>query len=170
MPAQPSWIQRLPDIRAAVEQPHAPPWWDRSAVEILFGLRRRQAIALLHQLGAQRIGTGLAVERAALLRFLENPRRRTASRDEQARSTHVATALGQARGDLAGRRISIPTSFDPERIDFAGLPAGIQLEGRQLTISFASPTELLEKLWALSQALLNDYETFETAWREKNSA
>lgn len=170
MPAQPSWIHRLPDIRAQVEQPHAPLWWDRSAVETLFGLRRRQAIALLHQLGAQRIGTGLAVERAALLRFLEDPRRRAASGDEHDRSARVAIALGKARGDLAGRRISIPTSYDPDRIDFAGLPAGIDLERQQLRISFASPTELLEKLFALGQALANDYETFETAWREKDSA
>ncbi len=165
MPAQPLWIERLPDLLAQVTRPDAPAWWDRPAIETLFGLRRRQAIALLGKLGARRIGTGFAIERIALLRFLEDPHRRAAYQDDQGRMGRVAATLGQAQRDLTGRAIPIPTAFDPERIDFAGLPAGIELARHRLTVSFETPTELLEKLFALSKALLNDYDTFEAALR-----
>ncbi len=36
------------------------------------------------------------------------------------------------------------------------LPQGIQLEAGQLTAIFASPEQLLERLFALAQALAND--------------
>lgn len=165
MPAQPLWIERLPALLAQVTRPDAPAWWDRPAIERLFGLRRRQAIALLGKMGARRIGTGFAIERTTLLRFLEHPHRRNAFRDDQAHAVRVAGQLAIAQRDLAGRAIPIPTAFDPERIDFAGLPAGIELQRHQLTVSFETPTELLEKLFALGKALMNDYDTFEAALR-----
>ena len=34
----------------------------------------------------------------------------------------------------------------------------------ELAIQFQTPVELLEKLFALSQALTNDYPTFERSW------
>ncbi len=163
MPAQPLWIERLPDLLAEVQNPAAPLWWDRPAVERLFGLRRRQAIALLHSLGAETVGTGLVIDRSALVRFLENPRFRDGYGETQSRSARVARALGQARRDREAHRVTIPVAVPPEGIDFAGLPAGIDLQARCLTVHFETPTQLLEKLFALSQAILNDYATFETA-------
>ena len=50
------------------------------------------------------------------------------------------------------------------RLELSGLPAGIRLESSQLTVDFHNPMELLEKLFALSQALANDYEKFERSW------
>lgn len=100
-----------------------------------------------------------------MLRFLEQPQRRDAFHDDQARTTRVSGQLAAAQRDLAGRAIPIPTAFDPERIDFAGLPAGIELARHRLTVSFETPTELLEKLFALGKALMNDYNTFEEALR-----
>jgi hypothetical protein len=161
MPAQPLWLDRLPEILNQVAAPDAPLWWDRAAVEKLFGLRRRRAISLLHQMGAAYVGKNLAIERSALRRFLEQPRRQDAYQEEQTRSAQVATRLGQARQQQHARRIRIATPAAPERLDFAGLPAGIDLQRRQLTIAYETPAELLEKLVALAQALLNDYETFE---------
>ena len=166
MPDQPTWIPKIPAIVEILEKPGAPPFLDRTAVETLFGLRRRQAIALLHRLQAQRVGTGLVVERAILLRFLQNPLSRAAYQDEQHRSTRLAAGLGQARLDLERRRISIPTPYDPDGIDFAGLPPGIHLQRQQLIVAFDTPTELLEKLFALGKALMNDYESFEAALQQ----
>jgi hypothetical protein len=165
MPAQPLWIERLPNLITKLQAPDAPAWWDRPAIETLFGLRRRQAIALLRRMGARRIGTGFAIERAALLRFLQDPRRRDACHDEQTRTARVSAHLGEAGRDRNSRAISIPVASDPERIDFAGLPAGIELRRHQLTIAFEQPGQLLEKLFVLSQALLNDYNTFEQRMR-----
>jgi hypothetical protein len=161
MPASPLWLDRLPEISTQVAAAEAPLWWDRAAIEKLFGLQRRQAIALLHQMGAAWVGKNLAIERSALRRFLADPQRKNAYAQEQTRSTHLARALGQARREQHARRLVIPTSADPARLDFAGLPAGVELERRRLTITFDTPGELLEKLAALAQALLNDYQTFE---------
>jgi hypothetical protein len=161
MPAQPLWLARLPEILTQVAAPDAPLWWDRAAVEKLFGLRRRRAIALLHQMGAASVGKNLAIERSALRRFLEQPRRQDAHQEEQARTARVATRLAQLRREQHARQVSIPLPAAAARLAFAGLPAGIDLQRRQLTIAFETPGELLEKLVALAQALMNDYETFE---------
>jgi hypothetical protein len=160
MPAQPLWLARLPAILSQIAAPDAPLWWDRAAVEQLFGLRRRRAIALLQQMGAAYVGNNLAIERAALRRFLEQPRRQDAYQEEQARTARVATRFAQLRREQRARQVSIPLPA-AEPLAFAGLPAGIDLQHRQLTIAFATPAELLEKLVALSQALLHDYDTFE---------
>jgi hypothetical protein len=112
-------------------------------------------------MGAARIGKNLAVERSTLRRFLADPRRRAAHQDDQARSVRVALALGKVRREQHARRLVIPTHAPPTGIDFAGLPAGVELERQRLTIAFDTPRELLEKLVALAQALMNDYETFE---------
>jgi hypothetical protein len=165
MPTQPLWIERLPELITKLQEREAPLWWDRPAIETLFGLRRRQVIDLLRRLGARRIGTGFALERDALLRFLQDPKRRDAYDDERLRRERVESGLGQARRERDRRAISIPVASAPERIDFAGLPAGIELRRHQLTISFQQPGELLEKLFALGQALRNDYETFEERMR-----
>jgi hypothetical protein len=163
MPAQALWIERLPDILQQVSVPDAPAWWDRVAIQTLFGLKRSRAVWLMRQIGAREMGAALVVDRAALERFLRNPEHRDVYQAEQFRSGRVARALGEARRDLGRRAIVIPAAADAERVDFAGLPPGIQLQRHQLTISFDAPTELLEKLFALSQALLHDYETFEEA-------
>ena len=163
MPAQPLWIERLPDLLAEVQNTAAPLWWDRPAIERLFGLRRRQAIALLHTLGAEPVGTGLVIDRSTLIRFLENPRFGHRYDEMQSRSARVTLALGEARRDRNAHRVTIPVAASPEGIDFAGLPAGIDLQVRCLTVHFETQTQLLEKLFALSQAILNDYATFETA-------
>ena len=170
MPAQPLWLDRLPEILTQVAAPEAPFWWDRPAIETLFGLRRRRAIALLHHMGAAWVGKNLAIERSALRRFLEQPRRQDAYQEEQTRSAQVATRLGQARQEQHARRIRIATPAAPERLTFAGLPAGIDLQRRQLTIGYETPAELLEKLVALAQAMTNDYDTFEATLRAPESA
>jgi hypothetical protein len=156
-------MERLADLQAKVAAPDAPLWWDRPAIETLFGLRRRQAIALLQKLGARRIGTGLAVERERVRAFLADPRRRRLWREEQDRTAHLARHLAVAQE--RERKISWSQPVRPTRIDFAGLPAGIELERHRLTIAFDEPAELLEKLFALGKALLNDFDSFEKRMR-----
>lgn len=97
MSANPLWLDRLPVLRAQVAHPAAPPWWHRAAIEQLFGLRPRQAMALLRHMGADWIGTNLAIERSALQRFLVDPPRRAPYRDEKARCARVTAVLGDLR-------------------------------------------------------------------------
>jgi hypothetical protein len=164
MPDQPSWIERVSEILASLNSAEAPPFLDRPAIETLFGLRRRQAIELLHRCGGYQVGKTFLVPREALVRFLEDPRYRWAASTETARFEHVRLALGQFRQQLEQRRISIPATPDAFRLEFSGLPDGIRIEAGQLTVSFDQPSELLEKLFALARALANDYDTFERSF------
>ena len=144
-----------------MESPQAPPFLDRPAVEMLFGVRRRQAIQLLGHFGGYQIGKAFLVPREAVVGFLRDPRRRIAAELEKGRFERVSSALGQARQELHQRRIPIAVPPEALRLEISGLPEGIRLETGQLTVHFGRPVELLEKLFALSQALANDYESFE---------
>jgi hypothetical protein len=161
MPDKPTWIQSVPEILETLEDAGAPPFLDRSTVEVLFGVRRRQAIHLLRRFGGYQIGKAFLAPRESVVRFLRDPQRWQAATDEKGRFERVASALGQARSELQQRRIPIPAENQTQRLEFGGLPAGIRLQAGQLIIEFQTPVELLEKLFALSQAFANDYESFE---------
>ena len=45
--------------------------------------------------------------------------------------------------------------------EFAGLPAGVQLQSGRITVEFTRPQEGLEKLLALAMAISNDFDRFE---------
>jgi hypothetical protein len=168
MPNQPSWIDRLGEITQAIEAPDAPPFLDRPAIERLFGLRRRQSITLMRRLGGYKVGKTFLVARPALLAYLRDPQQRRAADDEAGRFRSVGELLARARDQRHLRRIPIPASSRSSQLDFAGLPEGIDFLPGELRIRFEEPQKLLEKLFALSQALANDYESFEAAWRTAN--
>jgi hypothetical protein len=168
MPDQPSWIDRLPEIIRTLRAPDAPPFLDRSAIERLFGLRRRRSISLMRQIGGYQVGKTFLVDRDVLLAFLEDPLRRDAADQEARRFRSVGERLAQAREERRLRRVSIPIRPPIFEVDFAGLPPGIDIGRHQLTIRFEHPHDLLEKLFALSQALANEYESFEAAWTAAN--
>jgi len=107
------------------------------------------------------VGKTFLVATEAVIRFLRDPRRRSAAEVETGRFERVSAALGQARRDLQRRRMPIPVEPETLRLEISGLPEGISLEPAQLTIRFDRPMQLLERLFALSQALANDYESFE---------
>jgi hypothetical protein len=164
MPGQPTWIESVPQILETLEAPGSPPFLDRPAVEKLFGIRRRQAIHLLRRCGGFLVGKTFLVPRETMLQFLRDPQQQTAAQDEQGRFERLTAVLGEARADLHQKRVPIPAVKETLRLELSGLPAGIRLEPSQLTVEFQRPTELLEKLFALSQALANDYESFERSW------
>lgn len=163
MPDQPSWIQRVPEILAKLSA-FETPFLDRPAIEALFGLRRRQAIHLLGRLGGYQVGKTYLVPREAVGEFLKDPDRWSASAGERGRFERVQRALGEARQESALRQIAIPAQTETLRIEFSGLPPGIRFEPGSLVVAFESPAELLSKLFALAQALGNDYDTFERSW------
>ena len=168
MPDQPSWIERVPKILESLESA-APPFLDRPAVEALFGVRRRQAIQLLRRFGGYQVGKTFLVPRNAVIDFLRNPQLRTAAEREKGRFERVADALRQGRRELDQRRIPIPVAEDTLRIDISGLPEGIRLVPGELSVSFEQPIELLQKLFALSQALANDFASFERSCAARRS-
>ena len=169
MPDQPSWIERVPKILETLDSAGAPPFLDRPAVETLFGVRRRQAIQLLHRFGGYQVGKTFLVPRETVICFLRDPHRRTAVELEKGRFERVVDALRESREELYQRRIPIPVAEETLRIDIAGLPEGIRLVPGELSVRFEQPMELLQKLFALSQALANDFAAFEHSCATRKS-
>jgi hypothetical protein len=61
----------------------------------------------------------------------------------------------------AGTRVAIPVEPETLYQRLPDLPAGVGLSPGALHIQFESSEELLSKLFALAQAIANDYEAFE---------
>jgi hypothetical protein len=69
MPNHPSWIHQLAEILAEARAPKPIPFFRRRDIEALFGLKKRQAVNLMHRIGAIRVSRELAVEKRDLIRW-----------------------------------------------------------------------------------------------------
>lgn len=158
LPAQPAWLVQLPAIRARLAE-LAVPVLDRAAIEQVFCVGRRRAIELLHQFGGYLAGKTFLVDRAALLRQLEALEQGGEFAQERLRRQRVSAELARARGALLAKSVPIAApqaEFGPE-VD--GL-RGIELRSGELRITFQGTEELLERLFALAEAVGRDFEQF----------
>ena len=156
MPAKPRWLLAIPD---AIRQLEA---LDREVltrgdVEQLFGVSRARAATLMQTFGAELTGNQRTLPRTQLLRQLRKHRTRAAFRGEATRRARVVTAIRQAR--LIGIRVAVPIAALEARL--AGLPAGVSVEPGRIEVRFSGAKDAVGRLFALAQALTNDYEQFE---------
>ena len=107
--------------------------------------------------GAGRTGHILTLPRAELLRQLRRHRKRAAFRGEEARRQRVVTEIRKAR--LTGIRVVVPVEALEARL--SGLPAGVSVEPGRIEVRFSGAKDAVGRLFALAQALTNDYEQFE---------
>ena len=107
--------------------------------------------------GAGRTGHLLTLPRAELLRQLQSRRKRAAYRGEQTRRERVVTEVRKAR--LTGIRVAVPVEALEARL--SGLPAGVAVEPGRIEVRFSGAKDAVGRLFALAQALTNDYEQFE---------
>ena len=162
VPDQPLWLPHIPALLEALRAETAPALLARSDFEQLFGVRRRRAILLLHRCAASRRGRELVATREAVVAFLEGCRDDDAAERTAARDRQVGQALAEARRARTLPTIPLPPPDRLSAITFAGLPSGIELTSTQLSVTFSSAQDLVEKLFTVAQALANDYETLET--------
>ena len=130
---------------------------DRACFEQIFRVRRRRAIQLMHQFGGYQSGRTFFIERVKLLRSL----RRMARGDyewELARRTKLVAEIERTKKLLPGRQVQIVVPAEVAEQKLADLPAGVHLQPGELRIEFNGTEELLQRLYELSQAILNDYE------------
>ena len=156
MPARPRWLLAIPD---AIRQLDAldREFLTRRDIERLFGVSKVRAAQLMATFGAGRTGHLLTLPRAALLRQLRRHRKRAAFRGEEARRERVVTAIRKAR--LTGIRVAVPVEALEARL--SGLPAGVSVEPGRIEVRFSGAKDAVGRLFALAQALTNDYERFE---------
>jgi hypothetical protein len=161
LPNHPTWLERVPDILSKIQCEKTPPILDRQAIEDLFGVRRRQAITLLHRLAGYKVGRTFVVPREAVIEFLQKIAASGAIEEAAAKKNSLIEFLGQAKQSLQLPSIPLPATTKLSEITFHGLPPGIRLQPDELTIHFQGAPDLLQKLLSLSQALANDFETLE---------
>lgn len=161
MPAQASWYLRIPEIVDQLHAPAAPPFLDRPGIENLFRLRRRQAIRLMGACGGYQIGKTYLVDRASLLRYLEQLTRTGVVNEVLARKRRIREALDESANFVAAQRtrIQIDTAA---RARPANLPAGIELIAPgTLQITYGGATDLLARIAELASAAANDFPRFQ---------
>ena len=156
MPATPRWLLAIPD---AIRQLDAldRDLLTRRDLERLFGVSRARAATLMQTFWAALTGTQRTLPRTQLLRQLRQHRARAAFRGEAARRERLLTELRTAR--LTGIRVAVPVEALEARL--SGLPAGVSVEPGRIEVRFSGAQEAVARLFALAQALTNDYEQFE---------
>jgi hypothetical protein len=134
------------------------PVLDRSALEQLLGIGRRDAIRLMHRLGGYQCGRTFLVEREALRRMLATVLAGDAWRWEAARRRRVAEDLEMAHSEWQARRVVLT----PPAIGTPDLPPTVRLQPGRLEIEFHGTVDLLTQLLHLTQTISADFDQFST--------
>ena len=156
MPAKPRWLLAIPDAIRQLDELDRE-LLTRRDMERLFGVSKVRAVQLMTAFGADRTGHILTLPRTELLRQLKKHRKRAAFRGEETRRERVVAEIRKTR--LTGIRVAVPIEALEARL--SGLPKGVAVEADRIEVRFASSHEAVARLFALAQALTNDYERFE---------
>ena len=153
MPDKPSYIHRLTSILAEAKSPKPIPFFRRCDVEALFGLKRRQAINLMHAIGAVRVSREIAVPQRDLVSWIEQRIADPAGPHEIQRRERVIGRIVDLKAETAARSVKIVL---PEAPPAPGMPPGVSLQPGLLTVSFGNEQQLLERLFHLARMLATD--------------
>jgi len=148
VPDNPSYIHKLEGILAEARAPKPIPFFRRRDIESLFGLRKRQAVNLMHQIGAIRVSRELAVEQCRLVRWLEQMISDPSTAAEWQRQETVINRIVELKAETAARAIKIVLPDPATPIE---IPPGVSLQPGLLTVSFESEHQLLERLFLLAR-------------------
>ena len=161
MPPQPLWLLHVPRIIEQLRRLEVPVL-DRAVIEKLFGLKRRQAIQLLHRFGGYQAGRTFLVDRQELVERLEAIRDGETFRYEQRRRRRLVAELESVRKYLQAAAVKIP--LRPQtRYQIATLPPDVDLQPGRLRVEFDGVEDLLSKLFELAHSAANDFERFRNA-------
>ena len=150
MPDNPSYIHKLEGILAEARTPKPIPFFRRRDIEALFGLKKRQAVNLMHRIGAVRVSRELAVEQRDLIRWLEQMIADPSVAAEWHRHERVIDRIVEFKAETAARAVKIVL---PDPRPCVELPDGVSLEPGVLTVVFDDDQQLLERLFLLARAL-----------------
>ena len=114
----------------------------------------------MHAVGGYQTGQALLIDRAVLLQQLEALAAGTEVAIEYGRRRRLLDSLEKVRRHRAAAAVRIPVEAAATERSMARLPAGIVLQADSLHVDFRGAEDLLAKLYELSQAVGNDYDSF----------
>ena len=162
MPRKTEWIHRIPAALEALD--HSPaPLIDRADVEQLLEVSPRQALRILNALGAAMVGRNLFLDREQLISRLRSLHGAEDARYERRRLDRLDRTLAGLARDLRARQVPVAATPAARNTCFPSLPPSVRLRPGRLEVDFETPEELLTRLFELSQAVANDYGSFEAA-------
>lgn len=150
MPDHPSYTHKLAGILAEARSPKPIPFFRRRDIEALFGLKKRQAVNLMHRIGAIRVSRELAVDKRDLVAWLEQRIEDPSIAIEQRRHDRVIDRIIELKAETAARAIRIVL---PDPKPSGELPDGVSLLPGLLTVAFDNDQQLLERLFLLARVL-----------------
>lgn len=150
MPNNSTYIHKLAGILAEARAPKPIPFFRRRDIEALFGLKKRQAINLMHRIGAIRVSREIAVDKRDLVVWLERMIEDPSVAIEQRRYDRVIGRIVELKAETAARAVKIVL---PDPKPSVELPDGVSLQPGLLTISFENDQQLLERLFLLARVL-----------------
>ena len=160
MPRKAGWIKRIPDIireLRALPSPHI----DLAVIAKSFGVTRRQALNLAHQLGLppaqKRYRRAYIIERADLIAALSTKKLHRAAAAEKLRTSGLAERLAEIRRDFVARRVPVKLAEVRERT-LAELPPTIRLERGRLQMTFKDSQDFLQQIYTLARVAGHDFE------------
>lgn len=115
----------------------------------------------MHHFGGFQAGRTFLIDRGSLLLKLQQIEERGEFGLERARKERLGAELERAQKLLPGRQVKIPVEAGMLSRRMIDLPEGIVVTTGHLHINFRTTEELLQRLFELSQAILNDYDKFE---------
>lgn len=145
-----TYIHKLASILEEARAPKPIPFFRRKDIEALFGLKKRQAVNLMHRIGAIRVSRELAVDKRDLVAWLERLIEDPSVAIEQRRHERVIDRIVELKAEAAARAVKLVL---PEPTSSVELPEGVALQPGLLTISFQSDQHLLERLFLLARVL-----------------
>ena len=159
MPAKKTWLLRLGDIHDELAVLKAPVI-DRAMFELIFCVRRRRALQLMHDCGGWQAGQAFLVDRLGLLQRIEQLQSSPESAMEHRRRERLKETLEEARRHRAGAHVVLPLASHASQCTMLRLPAGVRLQPGRLEVDFAQPEELLARLYEFAQAAATDFDEF----------
>jgi hypothetical protein len=158
MPHQPQWFQHVPSAIDQIRR-FPGPVLDRSSLEKMLHVSRREAIRLLHRFGGYQAGRMFLIGREDLLQALEAVSNDDAFRHETRRRQRLSDDLENTRRDLQSRQVKLPVAR--ESFSDTSLPSGIRIvQSGVLQVEFCSAEDLLGRLYELVQTAGHDFNGF----------
>ena len=160
MPRHAEWFQRVPAIVAVLEELPADSL-DRRMIQELFAVSARRALQLMGRFGAKPMGGALIVGRQALLEALRAVQQDPAWCFEQRRRGNLERRLLELNQLRRAQQVQLRLPQPGAATTWHELEPWAEFGPQCLSVRYETALQLLERLYLIAKAAVDDLEGFE---------